>query len=313
MKEKIITIYKEYKNEFLKYYSKFKEKLKLFYNSSIIYFNNLKNNLKIREKRKKYLIFSGLGAIVAILIINLFTSLAFYRSINSIPFIHALVGNIYAKNYDYVLLVYLENASDNGEYHLVSDIPTVGYTYNGYKCENNSKLNFDTTLNNTNVTLNGKDICSIYFDLKNKFDITVDIMIEDEINSDTYSLTNNIPLFGYVYSHYECDNNNELNYDSTLHKITLKTNNKDNCRAYFTKQVADITIRLFTEYTQGEQDYIERLAIPSNIEYHLNSERSSCKNINNERIDTNITYTDGYIETTASEVASCEIYLDRNA
>ena len=306
MKEKIITIYEEYKNEFLNYYRNFK-------NSAISYFNNIKNNFKVREKRKKYLIFSGLGTIVAILIINLFTSLAFYRSINSIPIVHAIVGNIYDKQYDYVLLVYLENASDNGDYHLVSDIPTVGYTYNGYKCKNNSILNYDNTLNNTSVTLNEKDVCSIYFDLKNKFDILVDVMIEEDIGSDTYQLTDNIPAFGYVYSHYECDNNNELNYDSTLHKITLKTNKKDNCRIYFAKQVSDVTVKLFTEYTQGKNDYIERLSIPSNIEYHLNSERSNCKNIDNERIDTNITYTDGYIETTASEISTCEIYLDKNA
>ncbi len=312
MKNKIEEIIKEYTTDIKKYFKYVKGKIKHYINVSKGYYHNIKNNFKEREKRKKYLTISITSAFVLILILNIFASSAYYRDTDSISLIHALVGDISKNNYDYVLKIFLENAGDDNEYHLVSDIPTFGYSFSGYKCQNNSILNFSNDLKNFSSTLTEKDICSAYFDLISESDININIMLEDDIKSGNYVLGEVIPAYGYTYSHYECDNNNELEYNSELHKVVLKTNKKDNCSIYFTKDTSDITARLFIEEDVNSNKYIERFSIPANVNYSINSERSNCKNSNNERIETDITYKDGYINANVSEIATCEFYLDKN-
>ena len=177
-----------------------------------------------------------------------------------------------------------------------------------YKCKNESILTFNEDTKNASVTLDQKDVCSVYFNLIGSSDVTVNIMLEDEVDTNNYSLSKIIPYYGYKYSHYECDNNSTLTYDSNLHKVKIEASNKDLCSIYFKKEPVDLEILLYVQNKNG--NYNESNTIPSGNNYTINEEKSECINNNDERIETNISYTDGFIEVTSSEVAYCQVYLD---
>lgn len=316
MKEKILDIYNEYVIDAKKLGKEIKNKFKYFMNNFQDNLKDLKKDLTTPGVRKKYIAGVVILVILNLLIINLFISYAYYNDLATIPLIQAKVGSIYDKDSDYVLLVYLENTDEfgngNKNYHLSNSIPHLGYSFSGYKCNNNSTLIYDEDTKVTSVTLNQREVCSVYFDITSPLDLTAKIMIEESVSSGTYKLSENIPIFGYKYSHYECKNNGNLEYDSKLHKIKLSSSGKDDCNVYFNKEVADIKMNLFVENTLNTEDYIERISIPSNIEYRLNESKSFCKNNKNERIENNITYNDGYINILAQEVSECSVYLDKN-
>lgn len=266
----------------------------------------------INNKEKSLLIGSGiLGVLILLLILP---SFAIYQNNFEFSFLANVVGDMYANENDYTLLIYTEEVGDTGEgsgiYNLVESIPSFGYTYSGYTCKNGSTLMYDDVAKTTSVTLDKKEVCSIYFDLTIVADITLKVMLEDEVDSNSYTLGNNIPYYGYKYSHYECDNNSSLTYNSELHKVNIASSGKDYCRIYFQKEEADIEVRLFVEGTYQTGDYIERLNIPANKSYVINEIESSCVNSNNERIETEIGYVDGYIEITTTEKSYCNVYMD---
>lgn len=315
MKKNILKIYNEYKDEFLKYMRFFRKKLKKLYKKFLYYYNSVKRNILRKENRKKYLTTTGILIIGNLLLINIYISFGYYFEEASLSLIKATVGNMYLEEYDYVLLVYLENTDStgngNGKYHLSDSIPTLGYNYSGYKCQNNSTLVYDEETKTTSVTMEQKEICSVYFDVIGSMDLTVQIMLEDNIGSNTYSVSERIPAFGYKYSYYECANNGTLEYNSNLHTVKLSSSTKEFCSIYFTKESSDITVSLYVEETYQAGDYIERLSIPTNTSYTLNDSKSGCVNNNNERVDTDITYEDGYINIESSEIINCSIYLDK--
>lgn len=305
MIEKFNNILKEYQDDFKRIKGIIKYRFKG-------YIKSFKESLKEPKNRQKYLLMAS-SFVFLILFANIYNSYGYYNDISTIPIIHAKVGNFSLSNYDYTLLVYLENGTKDGTYHLAHNIPTSGYKYKEYSCINNSTLDYDDNLYTTNVTLKKKDVCSIYFDLINEPDITLNIMLETKPESETYNLSDFIPSFGYVYSHYECKNSDSvLNYDSSLHKVTVSSSKKESCNVYFNKLKSDIEVVLFTESFVGSQKYVEMASIPPNATYHLNKESSYCENTKNERNNDNITYQDGYIEITSEEILSCKVYLDKD-
>lgn len=305
LKKKLLEIYNDYMEEASMMWDSFKEKL-------ILAKEQIIKSFKDPKTQKKYIALTSLLIVITILLVNLYTSFAYYNDDEGYPILHAKVGNMYLNNYDYVLLVYLENADspDNSTYHLANNIPLTGYDYSGYSCQNNSTLLFDEDTRNTQVNLVKKDVCSIFFDLKGTLDIIVNIMLEDNVNSDKYTLGNNIPAYGYTYSHYECDNSSELEYDSNLHTVKFNTNKKDKCNVYFKKENSDIDIKLFVENTLDKNDYLERASIPSGRNYEINNERTTCSKNNGERVDIDMSYVDGYINASTTEKVSCNVYLD---
>lgn len=314
LKKKVLKLCADFKQKFDNYLKKFKIKTAKTIRRTKLYYNNLKKNLLKKENRKKYLTITGILIIINLLIINLFVSFAYYYESDSLSIIRSVVGNMYINEYDYVLLVYLEdtdnNGDGNGKYHLTDNIPVLGYNYSGYKCVNNSTLIYDEETKETSVTLDQKDVCSVYFDVVGAMDLNVKVMLEDGIDSNNYVISDRIPSYGYKYSHYECTNNGKLEYNSELHKVKLSTSSKEYCNIYFTKESSDILIKLYVEETYQNGDYVERLNIPSNHLYILNESKSSCTN-NNERIDVAISYIDGYINIETGEISHCDIYLDK--
>ncbi len=306
-KDKLKGILEDYQNDAKRLWGLTKYKARGLY-------KKFKESLDNPKNRLRYLVMAS-SFIIVLLLANLYNSYGYYNDVASFSILGAKVGNLYVKDSDYVLLVYLENSNTsgegNGDYRLGSNIPTFGYEYSGYKCKNNSQLIYDPDLKTTSVNLVQKDVCSIYFDLKVALDLTINVMLEDSPLSDTYTLSKYVPPYGYVYSHFECQNGGTIEYDANLHKAILTSQGKDYCNIYFNREKADITVNLYVENTYNTQDYIERVSIPSNVSYHLNSE-SYCVNMANERIADALDYQDGYIITTTNEIASCKVYLDRD-
>lgn len=276
------------------------------------YHNTFKDSLLNSDNRRRNLIVIGSSIVICLLFLASLPSFAIYQNQFEFSVLGGVVGDKYANQFDYTLLIYIEETNDSGSgsgrYNLTSDVPTLGYTYSGYKCRNDSTLVFDEETQFTSVTLDKKDVCSVYFDLNSTTDIALKIMLEDSIDSNTYTLSNKIPYYGYKYSHYECDNNSTLTYDSELHKAKIEASNKDVCSLFFQKEPVDLEVKLYVENKSG--NYIESETIPSGNNYVLNESNSECLNNNNERIETEISYTDGYIEVISQEIAYCKVYLD---
>ena len=302
-KEKFSNIYNDYKEEALDLWNGFKEKVFLLK-------EQIKNDFNDPKLRKNYAIYASVLLVITLLFANLFISFAYYTNEAEFILIRAKVSEKYASNYDYTLQVYLENAANDGQYHLGKQIPAFGYTYSGYKCQNKSTLVYNEAMKSTSVDLAQQDVCSIYFDLKAAVDLVINVKLEENAGSNTYKDGKQIPVYGYQYSHYDCDNGGELTYNSSLHSVSLTSSGKNSCNLYFKKAKADVTMRLFVENTAGQGDYIERLTIPANRTYHLNSLKTSCQNANGGRVDKDIYYRNGYIETSSEEIVSCKIYLD---
>ena len=302
------------KNIFDEYLEEGKEYYKIVKNFFLDYKNiwpKIKKSIQNPQNRKKYITTVLILILLNIFFINQLFSFGYYYDEAVFPIASRKVGNLYLKNNDYILLIYLQNGDNN--YRLVNEIPSNIYTYSGYRCNKGSVLIFDEDTRETSVDLLGKDVCSIYFDLEFESDITLNVMLEDSPGSNTYSIGNNIPVHGYKYDHYDCDGNGILNYDSSLHKVNLSTENKEKCNIYFKKENSDVIVNLFIENTFNTEDFIERKTIPSGISYSLNSDRSYCISKTGERKDANLSYTDGYINLDTDEITKCRVYLNKNA
>ncbi len=92
----------------------------------------------------------------------------------------------------------------------------------------------------------------------------ISIMLETDVNSGKYSLSNEFPGAFYEINKdlSGCENGSELQFDSSTNKVTLKTNISDKCYLYFDKQSFNFTNYIKSLYTtQGS----------NNIYYHDSS------------------------------------------
>ena len=314
LKNKVLEIYNEYKNKFIKYFYKFKRKVLNIKKITKKYFSNIKENLLKKENRKKYLKTTGLLIIINLLLINIFISYAYYRDEDSLSMIKTQVGDLLLYKYDSVIRIFKESIDStgkgSGEYYVTDMIPNMGYNYSGYNCKNNSTLIYDEVTKTTSVTIDQKERCELYFDVIGSVDIKISIMLEEGFKTENYVIGERIPAYGYTYSHYECANEGKIEYNSERHSVKLSATGQENCSLYFNKKNSDIDLNLYIEETYNFENYIKSLNIPSGNIYSLNNEKSFCKNTLNERLDTTINYIDGYIDLGVGEISSCDIYLD---
>lgn len=122
------------------------------------------NDLNDPKIRNKFVIGASILLVITILAANIFSSFAYYYDESEgYTLIDATVGRMYIDDYDYTLLIFVESNEDEGIYKLNKEIPTIGYTYNGYSCLNNSNLLYTDSEKITRTTLREKDVCSLYF------------------------------------------------------------------------------------------------------------------------------------------------------
>ena len=122
--------------------------------------------MKSRLKKlitKKYLIIISAFIIINLLFLNFYVSYAYYHTSSSFNITKSKVGNIYYEKYDYSILFYEEDSNKKNSYNLVNEIPDNNYSYNYYKCKNNSNIIYDEQNKIVSIISSTKDLCSIYF------------------------------------------------------------------------------------------------------------------------------------------------------
>ena len=282
-----------------------KEKLEKFVNITKDYIFN-------SRYRRRNLIATLILLIVNVICLITFNStLAIFKNDFEYSIFGGVIGNRLSNDTDYSLLVYIEGTNELGEanqvYRLAEKIPEKGYTYTRYECLNDSVLVYNEESLSTSVSLSQKDVCSVYFDLTNKADLMLKIMLEDKVNSNTYVEGDAFPYYGYQYSHYECVNGSTLTIDPLLHNINVSTLTQEYCSVYFKKTNDSLDINLYVEDNTGNYNLIK--TIPQNITYNINEEKSVCMNKLDERVDMTVSY-DGFINVDSPNATKCDIYLD---
>lgn len=306
LKKKIKKIYRllrfNWKNPKTKIGAKVRYIINNIYNTFFNCFLIIKNNLLNEKNRKKNLITIGFLLMFLLTALIFLPSYAIYQNNYSFLLFNNIVGDSYEKNFDANLLIYIKDQNDCCKYNLVNEIPKYGYKYEKYKCENDSTLNYNEELKKLSFNSIEKDTCRIYFDLIKEPDVSINVMLETDIDSNNYVHSKNIPVYGYMYSHYECQNNSIINYDSNIHIINMEAEIEDTCTLYFKKESNDIAIDIYIN------DKLEE-TIPGNQKYILNNSKSECYK-NNEKVNAIINYNNGYIVINNESVDYCKIYLD---
>lgn len=94
-------------------------------------------------------------------------------------------------------------------YLLKENVPAFGYQYATHNCSNNSEVTYNSETNEFTVSSSGKDSCMIYFDSIGKRDITANIYVQSQFNSDEYVKVDSIP----TGNNYTLNNEESACYD----------------------------------------------------------------------------------------------------
>lgn len=257
-----------------------------------------------------------------VLIVASFTFVnAYYNNTSSMSILAGLVGDFDTGDGDINMMFYKES---DGKFVRTYAAPALGYRFDDtltdctITCSNSNSsascyYHYDSTNNTFSINSEDKVTCKFYFKEEAEADIIVNVLKEDEngtyeYNSKTYSLSENIPAYGYEYvtNGYTCDNNSTLTYDSNEKVFNVNTTQKEVCYVYFDKngKTADVIANIYVQNESGTYEKVEY--IPQNKTYTLSqTQTSSCTDSNAE-----ISYENGYINISASEKQTCTVYLD---
>lgn len=146
------------------------------------------------------------------------------------------------------------------------------------------------------------------YDIKNTFaevsngDIDLYIMVYDEATGD-YELEKEIPKLGYYFepSYSHCKNGSVMSYVNG--NVSISTNRKDTCYAYFRESEEDIILKIYTqESADSEKVYVKKIP---DFSYKLTSKsctNGATLNFNNETRKFSIT---------ASSKTECEMVFTK--
>lgn len=282
---------------------------------------------KLPKKEKAYLL--GIISFFAfVLIFGIRAAYAYYNDSASISILANSIGDFDSGDGDINMMIYKENAQ--GIYVRSYAVPAIGYKFNQtltkctITCTNdgtgNCYYSYDEENQIFSLTSDQKVTCKFYFDQEAESDINIYIMKEDSAgtytyNTQTYSMIESIPAYGYEYAGYYCENQNAisgLEYVSETKKFVVSTSTKNTCYAYFDSVgAADIVANVFVQSADGSTVYKQVESIPANNVYKLSTTKTSaCYNSSGNNTGATITYVDGYINITASEKQTCDVYLD---
>ena len=282
---------------------------------------------KLPKNEKAYLL--GIISFFAfVLIFGIRAAYAYYNNSASISILANSVGDFDSGDGDINMMIYKEN--EQGIYVRTYAVPALGYSFNdtltkcSISCVKDGNGNCYYTYSEENkvfsLTSDQKVTCKFYFDKESDSAINVYIMKEDvagtyTYNNQSYSMIESIPAYGYEYIGYYCENPsaiNNLEYVSETKRFVVSTSSKNTCYAYFDSVgSADITANVFVQSAVGSSVYKQVESIPANNVYVLSpTKTSACYNSSGNNTGATITYVDGYINITASEKQSCDVYLD---
>ena len=291
---------------------------------------------KLPLKKKAYLF--GIISFFAILLVSgIKAAYAYYYDSSSLTILSNLIGDFDTGDADINLMIYKETAKDSNLFTRSYGIPAVGYKLNDSlttctkPCDDNLNKNCPVTCNDSistcyytyndsdksiALTSSHKVTCKYYFEQEATSDINVYVMKEDvngthEFNDKYYSLSESIPAYGFKYNTYTCENAATVSYDSELKKFNVSTQTKNTCYAYFDSNgSADIVVNVYVQSSEGSSTYTQVETIPANKKYVLSTTQTSKCIDANGALAATPTYEEGYINITASEKQTCDVYLD---
>ncbi len=290
---------------------------------------SIKGVTKNLSKRKKASLLFLIGFFAIILSLGISAVYAYYHSSLVSGIIANKVGDFDTGDGDINMMIF---KIVNGSPVRVYSVPESYYVFNdsltscmdgsskAVTCNDgtgNCEYSYNSSSKTFTLTSTHKITCKFYFEEEADSDINVYVYLEDEngtvsYSDKTYTLGENIPAYGYVYSeNYHCDSDATLTYDSETRKFTVATASKNNCYVYFNKSGnADIITNVYVQQTYGSDVYNMVESIPTSKLYTLNESKSSCYDASNNSTTGTITYVDGYINITATEMQTCDVYLD---
>ena len=222
--------------------------------------------MKIREllkniEVKKIYLGIIIFILLAIIVIAIKGTHAFYNNSATIPFINATVGNFLNKTEgnidkpsDINVLIYMQTQDDENHYLLLDSmpLPIYGYklnkeksncipnkdiaTYSDYSINNDGTINLTTTMDKPYQL-----VCRIYYDKTIDSDLVIYALVEDSeygtelYNDKRYRFTANIPdNSDYTYNNIKCLNEVNVIYNDET-GLNFTANEPNVCYAYFDK------------------------------------------------------------------------------
>ena len=290
-------------------------------------------NTEKRNDKRPISLFIVIGIMAIVLGFGIKYAYAFYHISEYSGLLANQVGDFDVGDGDINILIYRE--TDEGEFARVHTIPSAYYMWDqsattcSIACSNGEtgdcRYSYDATNKYFTITSNKKVTCKFYFVKEADSDINLTILAEDENGSythtgtdgveRTYSLMEAVPAYGYEYSEeFSCSANNantNITYNPETRKFTISTSQKDDCYVYFNSVGnSDIKVNVYIQSTEGSTEYTQVDSIPSYRTYKLNSTLSKCTSPSGTVLSTPITYSGGYINITATEQQTCNVYLD---
>lgn len=259
----------------------------------------------INYKNYKKLLLIDLGLIImCIFVLVISNSNAYYNDRIELKLLGGKVGDFYKDNSDLSVTIFLENKSKNGNYYIADSIPTVGYKYSKYECLNNNDLIYDEKSKNYTISALAGDHCKLYFDYEYESDIS--IQIYKETNENEYEKVFYIPIYGYKYSNYNCDNLTSITYDENKNKLYFSAPAKDHCSVYFSKDLTSLNANIYIM----KKEKIEDISIFDPEKKYVVNEQSKCY-LNNEQIDGNINFINNkLIIDITNKDSICDVILE---
>lgn len=278
--------------------------------------------IKHLNKLKKLVLSSILVLIVISIGFGIKDVYAYYNQKSSFAFLGTTIGDFDLGNGDVNLILYIED--NNGNYNRVENVPLIGYYYNQLKTDcsyENTIVNYDEETNHVTLETDAKTTCKVYFDQLSETDVMTYVLIESDNgkymydgNDKKYELVNTVPSIGYEYLNYSCINPDaitEIDYDLNTMKFTYSSSEKNVCYVYYDAlSNPDLTLNIYIQESSASETYINVKKIPTINTYVLNSTKSSCKDSDNNILNTNIRYENGNISVDADDIITCNVYLD---
>lgn len=301
---------------------------------------------KLPLNKKAYL-FGIISFFVIVLILGINVTYAYYYDSSLLSILAGKIGDFDTGDGDVNVIVYKETGKDTNVFTRSYSVPAVGYKFDSTltkcikPCDDDSNKNctiscsqsssstpscyysYNSTNNNFSVTSEHQVTCKFYFKSESNSDINIYIMKESttsteyQYSSKYYEMVENVPAYGYKYAGYSCENSDAIEsfeYVSELKKFNVSTEYKNTCYAYFEAEgSADIIVNVYVQSASGSAVYEPVTTIPANKTYKLStssSNVSACYDTSGNSTDTTIEYTNGYINVSATEKQTCDVYLD---
>lgn len=288
------------------------------------------NKYKKLSKKEKMKQTTFVFAFFGLITFGVMTVYAFYHDNITFPILANKVGNFDGPKGDMSIVLYRQDneyGAADPVYVRTKTVPQLGYQFNEAKCTKTCSSNqsdschytYDIDQNKFTVTSNERVSCSFYFTKTSEADINIYIMLQDDNGGNTYNGKNyreaeSIPAYGYEYTGYSCALDATVTFDPLTKTFNVSTRSINTCYAYFDSNgSADVTVNTYVQSEKNSDVYKLVDSIPTNNVYVLSQKAgftSACYDTAGNKTDDVITYSGGYITTTAMKKQTCNVYLD---